>query len=35
MQIWKINETMKLYEKKKSSNRIKLRHVPRENKNEQ
>lgn len=35
MQIWKMNETMKLYEKKKSSNRIKLSHIPEKNKNEQ
>lgn len=35
MQIWKINETMMLYEETKSSNRIKLRHIPGKNKNEQ
>lgn len=27
MQIWKINETMKLYEEKKCGNGAKLRHI--------
>lgn len=33
-QIWKINETMTLYEEKKSGNRNKLRHILGKTKNE-